>query len=207
MCCVIFSANGPDKIEESSPWEYQGFVSAQFCIVVKYESLYKSELKRFRKYKSTPYALPVRGKAMRTYRGIDRYPWKYTPDDFHEYPQEKAIQYFNSLSARDSELIFIRAVGCDDAIPDGFSLQGYDAAWVFGFGLCDGFSAICDCMFLSRWHGCDQSGTEFLTEFQQLNHSGLFDSSKDAVNYLKHYLSQDWAEFGEYCIYEIYSKR
>ena len=206
MCCVIFSANAPNKIEELSPEEYQGFVSAQFCIVKKYELLYKEELKRFDKYLSTPYALPAHGKASRIYRGIDRDPLEYTPTNFHEYNHETAVQYFNSLSAQDAELIFIRSAGCHDAIPDNFTLLGYDAAWVFGFGACDGFSAICDCMFLCRWHGCDHDGTEFASEFQKLNQSGLFDNYTDAVNYLKHYLSQDWAELGEYCIYEIYGK-
>lgn len=205
MNCVIYSCKNPSEMKELSLNECQWpFVSSQFCIVKKYECLYDESLLRFAKYEDTPYALPAKRKVMRVYNGIDREPLEYTPNDFHEYTEEDAVQYFASNSKQDAELIFIRAVGCDDKIPDGLTLLGYDTAWVFGHGACDGFSAICDCMFLCRWHGCDDEGTEFLSEFQLLNHNGLFNFAEDACEYLKHYLNQDWAEQGEYCIYEIY---
>lgn len=41
-------------------------------------------------------------------------------------------------------------------------------------------------------------------EFERLNENGLFDSKEYAVKYLYHYLSQDWAETGDFCILEIY---
>lgn len=205
MDCIIYSCETPGEIEELTVEEYQwSFIFSQFCIVKKYECLYEKELPRFSNYEDTPYALPSKRKALHIYNGIDREPLEYTPDDFHEYTKEKAVQYFTSISQQDTELIFIKATGCDDKVPDGLTLLGYDAAWVFGYGYCDGFSAICDCMFLHRWHGCDNEGTEFLSDFQQLNHNGLFDFAEDACAYLKHYLNQDWAEQGPYCIYEIY---
>lgn len=205
MSCVIYSCDNPGEIKELSLYEYQeAFVSSQFCIVKKYECLYEEARSRFAEYENTPYALPAKGKNMCVYKGIDREPLEYTPDDFHKYTQENAIQYFASNSKQDTELIFIRALGFDDKIPEGLTLLGYDAAWTFGYGEGDGFSAICDCMFLCRWHGCDAEGTEFLPEFQRLNNNGLFNNPKDASEYLKHYLSWDWAEQGTYCIYEIY---
>ena len=171
MNCVIYSCENCGEIKKLSVNEYQdSFVSSQFCIVKKYETLYRDALPRFEKHGNTPYALPAKEKTMRIYKGIDR------------------------------------VAGSDDKIPDGFTLLGYDAAWVFGHGICDGFSAICDCMFLCRWHGCDNEGTEFLSDFQELNYNGLFNSAEETDKYLIHYLSQDWAEQGEYCIYEIYGQ-
>ncbi len=205
MYSVIFSCKDPGVIIKLSPDDHQWpFVTSQFCIVKKYDALYVEALPRFEKFESTPYGLPAKNKTMETYKGIDREPLEYTPDDFHEYAHESAIQFFDSLPKQDVDLLFIRAVGCHDPVPDGVSLLGYDTAWVFGHGACDGFSAVCDCMFLCRWHGCDNEGTEFVSEFQKLNNNGLFNCAKDAEEYLIHYLNQDWAEQGEYCIYEIY---
>lgn len=207
MRLVIYSCENSEEIIKLSEVEYQWpFVTSQFCIVKKYETLYNDALPRFEKHENTPYALPAKGKMMCLYNGIDREPLEYTPDDFHEHSTENAIRYFASISKQDAELIFIRIAGCDDRVPDGFTLLGYDAAWVFGYGICDGFSAICDCMFLCRWHGCDNEGTEFLPEFHRLNKNGLFNSAEETEEYLIHYLSQDWAEQGEYCIYEIYGQ-
>jgi len=205
--CIIYSCKNFGKVIKLSANEYKGlFVSSQFCIVKNYETLYKDALPRFEKHKNTPYALPAKEKTMRTYKGIDRSPLQYTPDDFHEYSPEGAIQFFNSISNQEAELLFIRVAGCEDRIPNGLTLLGYDAAWIFGHGTCDGFSAICDCMFLCRWHGCDNEGTEFLSEFRKLNNNGLFNSADETDEYLIHYLSQDWAETGEFCIYEIYGQ-
>lgn len=207
MNCVIYSCENFGEIKKLSVNEYQyPFVSSQFCIVKKYETLYRDALPRFEKHGNTPYALPAKEKTMRIYKGIDREPLEYTPDDFHEYSPESALQFFGSISKQDAELLFIRVAGSEDKIPDGLTLLGYDAAWVFGHGICDGFSAICDCMFLCRWHGCDNEGTEFLSDFQEINYNGLFNSAEETDKYLIHYLSQDWAEQGEYCIYEIYGQ-
>ncbi len=205
MDCKIFTRIGTEKPQVIPSCALSDpFVPAQFCIVRKYEDLYAEALPRFTKSKRTPYALPAANKAMHTYCGIDRDPLKYTPDDFHMYSYRDALTHFNTLSKPDAELIFIRAVGCDAPIPEGMFLLGYDAAWTFGLGICDGFSAICDCMFLCRWHGCDKEGTEFSDDFRLLNSHGLFSCTAHAEKYLLHYLNQDWSEEGEYCIYEIY---
>ncbi len=207
MNCIIFSCDNPGEVIKLSPDEYPWpYVLSQFCIVKKYDVLYREALPRFEKHRNTPYALLGKEKGMRIYKGIDREPLEYTPDDFHEYIQESAIRYSDAIHKQDADLLFVRVVGCDAKIPDGFALLGYDTAWVFGHGACDGFSAICDCMFLCRWHGCDAEGTEFVSEFQKLNENGLFDCAEDAEAYLMHYLAQDWAELDEYCIYEIYGE-
>lgn len=204
---IIYSCENFGEIIKLTTNEYQEpFVFSQFVIVKKYETLYKDELPRFEKHENTPYALPAKGKSIMVYKGLDREPLEYTPDDFHEYSPENAVQFFASCVDQDAELLFVRVAGCEDKIPDGLTLLGYDAAWIFGYGICDGFSAICDCMFLCRWHGCDNEGTEFLSEFKKLNKNGLFDTAEETDEYLIHYLSQDWAEQGEYCIYEVYGQ-
>lgn len=78
---------------------------------------------------------------------------------------------------------------------------GYDVSYPLDG---NGFYAICDCMFLCRWHGCDESDTEFLSEFGKLNVNGLFNSKEEVTQYLQHYLSQERAETGEFCIVKIY---
>ena len=109
---------------------------------------------------------------------------------------------YQSLSDRnDLEVIFVRAAGSDADIPYGLHFLGYDVCYPPGG---DGFSAICDCMFLCRWHGCDEAGTEFTDDFMRLNENGLFDSKQEAEIYLRHYAIQDWAETGDFCILEIY---
>ena len=85
---------------------------------------------------------------------------------------------YQSLSDRnDLEVIFVRAAGSDADIPYGLHFLGYDVCYPPGG---DGFSAICDCMFLCRWHGCDEAGTEFTDDFMRLNENGLFDSKQEA---------------------------
>ncbi len=132
---------------------------------------------------------------MRIYRGSDRAPLDYTPDDFSFCTDEEAVTFFDAMGEEDAELIFLRIVGSDHPIPKGFSMLGYDAGWGIGYGASDGFSAI-----------CDQEGTEFLTEFMALNHNGLFDRVEDASEYLIHYLSQEWSEMGDFYIYEVYGR-
>lgn len=41
-------------------------------------------------------------------------------------------------------------------------------------------------------------------DFERLDGNGLFDSKEYAVKYLYHYLTQDWAETGDFCVLEIY---
>lgn len=94
MNCVIYSCENFGEIKKLSVNEYQDpFVSSQFCIVKKYETLYRDALPRFEKHGNTPYALPAKEKTMRIYKGIDREPLEYTPDDFHEYSPESAFSF------------------------------------------------------------------------------------------------------------------
>lgn len=70
-----------------------------------------------------------------------------------------------------------------------------------------GFSIICDCMFICKWHGCDSEGTLFSKDFGKLNENGLFDCAEDAYIYMVRYLGEDWSERGEFGIFEVYIKQ
>ena len=203
MSLKIYQCETESKIkiisQEDYPWE---FTQSQFCIVEKYTSLYKKALNRFDQ--NTPYALPGRDKEIRIYNGIDREPAEFTPDDMDQYSADEAMAYYKELNNDNLELLFYRMTGSEDEVPANMRFIGFDVGYPFGMGCGDGFSAVCDCMFLCRWHGCDDKGTEFLKEFQQLNENGLFDSAETAVNYLYHYLSLDWSERGYFCVFEIY---
>lgn len=209
MSYTLYSCENPGEIIQTSTDEYlYPIIPSQFCIVYKYDSLYNRILPRFNNVKDTPYALPAERKPIRLYNGIDREPCDNTPCDFDRYSHEDAKLYYRLLletkDAKDIELIFIRIDGCSNKIPEGMTFLGYDIAYPFTCEYSDGFSIICDCMFLCRWHGCDASGTEFVDDFALLNDNGLFDRKEEACNYLYHYLNQDFAETGDYLIYEIY---
>ncbi len=176
------------------------FAFSQFFIVEKYEYLYQQEKSRFGV--NTPYALPGIEKAMKPYYGFDRNPAKHTPDNSEQLSFSGFSDIFNTISKKENcEIIYVKIVDSEDSKPEGMSFLGYDVCYPPD---CNGFSAICDCMFLCRWHGCDENGTEFKKEFEMLNENGLFRNKEDAIHYLYHYLSQDWAEMGEFCILEIY---
>ena len=181
--------------------EEDGFTLSQYFIVEKYEHLYEENIKRFNSV-DTPYALPGKGKKVKPYYGFDREPMRYTPDNAKQFSFADISAAFRSLSEKDiCEIIYEKIADSDADKPEGMSFLGYDVCYPLDS---DGFSAICDCMFLCRWHGCDENGTEFLPEFESLNENGLFNSQEEAVCYLRHYLSQDWAETGEFCIVEIF---
>ena len=75
-----------------------------------------------------------------------------------------------------------------ESIPQGLDFLGYDACYTPDS---DGFSAICDCMFLCRWHGCDETGMAFADDFGRLNTHGLFRSKRETEDYLCRYLMQE----------------
>ena len=183
------------------------FLFSQSCIVYKYEYLYcKYEDWYIQKHKRldehTPYALPGKNKSIKVYNGFDREPLIHTPVEAARCSYDDTLEIFQSLSNRnDLEVILVRVAGSDADIPNGLSFLGYDVCYPPGS---DGFSAICDCMFLCRWHGCDETGTEFADDFMRLNENGLFDSEQEAESYLCHYAIQDWSETGDFCILEIY---
>ncbi len=146
--------------------------------------------------------MPGKGKKVRPYYGFDREPLSYTPDNAEHFSFADIFAAFRALPEKDCcEIIYVKAAGSEAGEPEGLSFLGYDVCYPLDG---DGFSAICDCMFICRWHGCDENGTEFIREFEALNENGLFSSREEAVRYLRHYLSQDWAETGDFCIFEIY---
>ena len=107
-------------------------------------------------------------------------------------------------NADDYEVIHFRAVGCDEVYPRDYAFLGYDVG--YPASNTEAYSIICDCMFICRWHGCDEEGTLFVDDFSKLNENGLFDSSNDAYNYMVKYLNEDWSEKGDYYIYEVRRK-
>ncbi len=201
---------------------------AQFVTAKKYDVLYAEELPRFRKESQQIYALPYEDRPVRVYNGTDRNGLdlgdkqrrklssrqremdKQFLEDFNRanvwMEQESTALEFLSLfqKAEDYELIWIRNSGCEHPIPDGYVFIGYDISYPCDYS--GGFSMICDCMFLCRWHGCDAEGTLFLPEFRKLNTNGLFDDWQSAYDYMVKYHREDWTEWGEFCIFEIYKK-
>ena len=118
--------------------------------------------------------------------------------------KDSAHEYMSLFSdAEKYELIWTRISGSQATIPDEFRFIGYDISYLPDEQ--GAFSIICDCMFICRWHGCDEAGTEFAAEYSKLNTNGLFSSFTDAYLYMVHYLSQDWSERGRYGIFEIYA--
>lgn len=119
--------------------------------------------------------------------------------------EDDALLFLGMLSnADDYEIIHVRAVGCDETAPRDYSFLGYDVG--YPADNTEAFSVICDCMFICRWHGCDEEGELFADDFNKLNENGLFDSYDDAHHYLVKYLNEDWSEKGVYTVYEIRRK-
>lgn len=179
-----------------------------FCTEKIYKKLYEEELPRFLKNPINIYALPYEKNPKKIYCGLGRM----GIDEISEidesiiFKESEMLDYMKICgSSRDYELIFVRLSGSDDEIPQNYSFIGYDIAYPPEAD--GGFSIICDCMFICRWHGCDCEGTEFAEDFALLNDNGLFDSWCNAYNYMVHYLTQEWSERGIFGIYEIYSKK
>lgn len=120
--------------------------------------------------------------------------------------EERTARLFMNLleGSENCELIWSRIYGAEDTVPDDYHMLGYDVA--YPCEMSDSFSMINDCMFIVRWHGCDEHGTLFLDDFAKLNENGLFDNPEDALAYMVKYLHEEWAENGEYGIFEIYAK-
>jgi hypothetical protein len=108
------------------------------------------------------------------------------------------------------EVIWVWELGASDPVPANFALLGYEPTWFPSF-----FSAVCDSMFLPRWHGADREGSALSEHFKRLNAHGLFNSHAEATAFLTHYLSFDWAEqpisdtpgeAGSYVTVEVYTR-
>lgn len=201
---------------------------AAFCVLRKYELIYKENLPRF----SCPrqiYALPFGEKPFKVYLGTDR-------EGASEYSlgirsdltdgerallermreqsgelgamlrsEADAELFHGMLEATDEyELIHARCAGSDEPYPEDYAFLGYDVSYPVDCG--GAFSIICDCMFICRWHGCDDEGTLFQEDFDKLNENGLFSSFDDAYAYMVKYLNEDWSERGDYSIFEIRGK-
>jgi hypothetical protein len=109
---------------------------------------------------------------------------------------------------RTYELIWVREAADLSATPAGFFSCGFEPAWFPGH-----FSAVCDSMWLPRWHGADEEGIALMEHFKKLNRNGLFDSAQLAEQFLAHYLAFGWAEQpmsdtpnerGAYAIVEVF---
>ena len=202
-----------NEITEEVYEDYSYNIESSFCIVEKYEYAYKRELPRFQKvFKKNrvipPYGPPYKETPRKGYFGIGNSPeadvgwWDY--EDTIQSEQE-AVEIRKELYSEEScDVVWFRVHGSVAAIPEGFELCGYDIT--FAPEIEGAYSIINDCMFICTWHGCDEEGTAFIDYFNVLNTHGLFDDTDTALAYMRHYLSFDWSERGEYCICEIYRK-
>lgn len=201
---------------------------SRFSTVKKYDVLYAEELPRFQKSPLNIYGLPYYNKPQKIYNGTgrmgleltDKHKKKLTNDqkaivnkifDTFSFADElmqdesSALQYIALFEeARNFELIWSRNSGAKDEVPNGYEFIGYDVSYPSDYS--GSFSIICDCMFICRWHGCDEAGTLFKSDFDKLNANGLFDNWQDAYDYMVKYLNEEWTERGEYCILEVYKK-
>ena len=181
---------------------------------------YKKELPRFWENKSKIYGLPYDKKIRKAYLGIgnsteikiDLYD---PPELFLEkieteeeplaifHAETEATQYRDEIyEPADCDIVWVRIRGSASAVPAGYHYHGCDITYKPSHS--GAFSIINDCMFICRWHGCDEEGIAFLDYYNQLNISGLFDDEDTALEYMKHYLSFDWTERGEYYICEVF---
>lgn len=204
---------------------------ATFCVLRKYEPIYAENLPRFSCPKQI-YALPFKEKPFKVYLGTDRegedeYSRGIRSDltdgerallkrmrrmreqdgEFYLFLSSEAdAELFRGMleAAEEYELIHARCAGSDEPYPEDYEFLGYDVSYPVDCG--GAFSIICDCMFICRWHGCDDEGTLFQEDFDKLNENGLFSSFDDAYAYMVKYLNEDWSERGDYSIFEIRGK-
>lgn len=205
----MYSCNETSVILEEP---YEG-ISAGFCIVEKYDYVYQKELPRFNaEPKAKPYGLPYGDKPKRVYAGIGNQSYEKVPQKYDFYLESCLKSESEVINLRDTlfssehcDVAWFRVYGADAEAPDGYKSCGYDVTCVPDIN--GAFSAINDCMFICRWHGCDSEGTAFLGYFNVLNQSGLFDDPQMALRYMKYYLSFEWSERGEFCLCEVFRQR
>ena len=202
-CCE----NTNEIIEEP----YSG-IEMGFCIVEKYEYAYQKELLRFKEidFKSfgiPPYGLPYEDIPRKRYLGIGN-PYSVEEDygdmeDPLPQSEDEVIEIRDLFYSNEyCDIVWFRIHDSNAVVPHGYRFCGYDITYVPEIN--GAFSIINDCLFICKWHGCDENGTAFSEHFELLNENGLFDDANTALGYMKHYLSFDWSERGEYCICEIY---
>lgn len=103
---------------------------------------------------------------------------------------------------QDYEIIWTRISRSDQVPPKDFVSVGFEPTYFEG----DHFAAQCDCLSFPRWHGSDKDATLFQKYYQQLNPHGLFESPREATEFLNYYLTSDWTEHGEYVVAEVFIK-
>ncbi|MBQ1893391.1 MAG: hypothetical protein II155_04720 [Clostridia bacterium] len=220
---IVYSCYDTGVIDESD----ERF-PAGYSVVKKYPVVYAENRSRF----ACPhriYALPFLDKPERTYLGADRdgiTPYdrelreiltekersllarlkSFEENEYCIIKREEDAELLRGMakSSDDYEIIHTRVAGSGDAFPESWCFLGYDVCYEVECG--GGFSIICDCMFICRWHGCDDEGTLFIEDYEKLNENGLFGSWNDAYRYMVKYLNQDWSERGDYAIYEVRGK-
>ena len=206
---TLYSCNETNRITEEP---YCG-IEAGFCIVEKFDYVYKNELPRFDKLPGIkPYGIPCSSKPKKVYLGLGNQSSEKTAQDFDFYfesclkSEDEVIKIRSTLfSEENCDIVWFRVYGSDAKAPDGYISCGYDVTYEPNIN--GAFSIIDDCMFICKWHGCDEDGKAFLRYYNSLNQNGLFDKAETAVCYMKHYLSFEWAELGEYCICEVFRKQ
>lgn len=199
-----------------------------YLIVKRFESVYAAFAKQ-QKFDKETYAFPLFGTSHERlkvrYRGLDRDPL----DAYDRDPALAAeIQMFEfegtgrcagSLIYGASDVnrvlawaeeeqpgvyepVWARLATDRTEPPTGYVSAGFEPSF-FPEGH---FSPICDCMCFPRWHGTDREGVAFATFFEVLNDRGLFDNPDTARLFLRHYLSFDWTERGEFSIVEVFNR-
>jgi ribosomal protein L7/L12 len=124
-----------------------------------------------------------------------------TPDFLLPCLDEACNVYLTLGEPEDCEIIWARLGGSGIQPPPQTVSLGFEPT-----GFPEGhFSALCDCMCFPRWHGTDDEGTLFADHHARLNSHGLFDSSRDAADFLSFYTSLDWTETGESSIVEVHA--
>ena len=179
-----------------------------FCFIENFDYAYKKALPKFNKNKIKAYGLPYDDTPVKKYLGIGIALEENISENYDENAldsEEEAITLKNLLDKPEfCDVVWYRIFGSLSDIPKAYYFYGYDITFIPKIH--GAFSIINDCMFLCKWHGCDKEGTAFNHYFTRLNENGLFETATEAIDYMKHYLSFDWSERGEYCICEIFRK-
>ena len=218
---VYYGCDVPGKIREQYARPF-----CEYCILKKYDKIYREERPRFEGCRGI-YALPDGDAPNKVYLGLDRseelfrlFAGTHAFRSLKNYDElsrrikhgdyitdlalaEEYYGYFSTLDEYD--LVYTASTAFEGAVPEGFGFTGYDICYrplIYG-----AFSMICDCMFICRWHGCDDDGALFAEDFAKLNDNGLFDDFEDAYAYMTKYLSEDWTELGDYFIVKVYLRK
>ncbi|MGD8888978.1 MAG: hypothetical protein PVF53_11220 [Desulfobacterales bacterium] len=116
------------------------------------------------------------------------------------YRLNDAINLLDLLEEKERyEIIWVKINDSSIKTPRGFISMGFEPTWFPGQ-----FSALCDCMFIQKWHGTDPDGSLFLDYYKKLNEYGLFKNENECSDFTKYYESFEWTERGPYQITEIF---